>query len=169
VRLSCRQKSAGFTLIEILVVIGIVAVLAAIVIVAINPARQFAQARNSQRQANVAVLLNAIGQKLADNKGVFAGGTPSCPALTAGTTYRIAKFSASLPSDIDLSCLAPTYIPAALPFDPSVSGAYWISNADYNTEYTVLLDAQGRFTITAPGALIETSLGTNPPAITVTR
>jgi prepilin-type N-terminal cleavage/methylation domain-containing protein len=168
-RFSGIRKSSGFTLIEILVVIGIVAVLAAIVIVAINPARQFAQARNSQRQANVAVLLNAIGQRLADNKGVFAGGSPNCPALTAGVDYRIAKTSGSGSSDIDLSCLTPTYIPSALPYDPSVSGAYWTSSADYNTEYHVTLDAQGRYTVSAPGALSETSLGSTPPAITVTR
>lgn len=163
------RKSSGFTLIEILVVIGIVAVLAAIVIVAINPARQFAQARNSQRQANVTVFLNAIGQRLADNRGIFSGGTPNCPALNPTTDYRIAKVSVPGPNDIDLSCLTPTYIPSALPYDPSVVGAYFTSSADYNTEYHVMLDAQGRYTVSAPGALSETALGSNPPAITVTR
>lgn len=168
-RFCVNRKCSGFTLIEVLVVIGIVAVLAAIVIVAINPARQFAQARNSQRQANVAVLLNAIGQRLADNKGVFSGGTPNCPALSPTVDYRIAKTGSSGSSDIDLSCLTPTYIPSALPFDPSVSGAYWTGATDYNTEYHVMLDAQGRYTISALGALTETALGANPPAITVTR
>jgi len=162
-------KGSGFTLIEILVVIGIVAVLAAIVIVAINPARQFAQARNSQRESNVNTLLNAIGQRLADNKGVFAGGTPNCPTLTVGTDYRIAKVTPAGANDIDLSCLTPTYIPASLPYDPSVAGAKWVSATDYNTEYHVVADAQGRYTVSAPGAGIETAISATPPTISSTR
>nr|HPO06648.1 type II secretion system protein [Candidatus Pacearchaeota archaeon] len=65
------QNQSGFTLIEILVVIGLIAFLAAVVIIAINPARQFAQGRNSQRVSNVNAILNAIGQRIADNKGLF--------------------------------------------------------------------------------------------------
>ena len=70
---ACLPVGRGFTLIEILVVIGLIAILAAIVLIAINPGRQFAQARNSQRESNVNTILNAVGQDLADNKGVFGG------------------------------------------------------------------------------------------------
>lgn len=66
-----NQKN-GFTLIELLVVIGIIAVLSTVVIIAINPARQFAQARNTQRWSNVNTILNAVGQKMADNRGLWA-------------------------------------------------------------------------------------------------
>ena len=63
------KKNDGFTLIEILVVIGIIAILAVIVLIAINPARQFQQARDTQRDSNTNAILNGIGQYIADNKG----------------------------------------------------------------------------------------------------
>src|ERR1035437_6215172 len=63
-----RTKRA-FTLIEVLVVIGIIAILAAVVLVAVNPSRQFKLARDSQRVSNVNALLNAVGQNIAEHKG----------------------------------------------------------------------------------------------------
>ena len=65
------KKGAGFTLIEILVVIGIIAILAAIVIIAINPAEHFKQARNAQRWSNVNAIINAVHQYSLANNGVL--------------------------------------------------------------------------------------------------
>lgn len=104
-----NETNKGFTLIEILVVIGIIAILAAIVLIAINPARQFAQANNTQRNSNVNAILNAVGQWMVDNNGEVPPGIPEGdPEVDAD--YGVI--------DNDLcSALVPTYLPA-MPTDP---------------------------------------------------
>ena len=156
-----KATKGGFTLIEILVVIGIIAVLAAIVIVAINPAKQFAQARNTQRTSNVQTILNAIGQRMADNKGVFAGSfTIGGTAYTCPTVVNDGIDSAGGGAGTNYNCLVPTYI-SSLPIDPKGFTAP-------DTGYTIAVDAVGRITICAPEAANETSLP-SPAAICITR
>jgi type IV pilus assembly protein PilA len=134
-------------------VIGIIAVLAAVVLVAVNPARQFKLARDSQRTSNVNALLNAIHQNMAEHRGNFvcSGVTKDIPNVAT-----IVKSNAvpNSPGDIAL-CLVPDYI-SSLPFDPSRVGAHFASTTDYDTGYEVFKDGNGRITASSTGELTAT-------------
>lgn len=142
---SARAKlQRGFTLIELLVVIGILAVLLAITLIAINPARQFSQANNTQRSSDVNAILNAVWQYGVENNGDLAGlGLPVAPAAPG----VISTAGINLCPNI-----APTFI-AQIPVDPQDGN--WVSCADYNSAYTIVqTDAANgsRVTVAAPSA-----------------
>lgn len=50
----------GFTLVELLVVIAVIGVLAAVVLVAINPAKKLGQARDAQRKSGLQQITTAL-------------------------------------------------------------------------------------------------------------
>ena len=155
-----NMKAKGFTLIEILIVLAIIAMLASVVIVAINPAHQFAEARNTQRWTAVNSILNAVHQNMVDNSGIF--NFSNCNASSLPSTATEIKKNGG----VDLcGCLVPTYLPA-LPTDPSAgtpkSGVSDCS-ADYDTGYTIYQNATtSRVTVSAPHSEIGVT-------ITVTR
>lgn len=137
---------SGFTLIELLIVIALIAVLAGAVIIALNPARQFQQARNSERWSHVSVISNAIQQNIAENRGAWTCDVGAIPTSTTPI------HSTSTAGGYDLcSCLVPANL-AALPTDPIDPDTYNFDGcSDYMTGYTIERDATtGRITITAP-------------------
>ena len=133
----------GFTLIELLVVIGILAILLSIVLIAINPARQFGQANDTRRRSEVTQILNAIGAYAADNRGVLPA---AISALADDTATAISDTGADICAD-----LVPNYIPA-LPQDPQQGTGTAITDCAvaYDTGYQVAHDAGGRVTVSAP-------------------
>lgn len=145
-----RLAQRGFTLIELLVVVGVLAVLLAIVLIAINPARQFSQANNTKRSSDVNALLNAIHQYAADNKGTL----PGSGSITT-SVLNISSTAVNLCSD-----LVPQYI-AALPVDPLTNNGTPVTDcaSAYDTNYTVVRSASdNRVTITAPAAELGASI-----------
>ena len=139
------KRYSGFTLIELLVVIGILGILLTIVLVAINPARQFAQANDTKRTSDLNTLLNAVHQYAADHKGKLP------TAIPTGTAQAISSTGANICADV-----SPTYV-SLLPSDPTAAnGGTAISDctAAYDTEYTIIQDANGRVTVAAPNAQI---------------
>lgn len=143
--------SKGFTLIEILIVIGIMAILATAIILAINPPRQFAQARNTQRWSNVNNILDAIYQNAVENRGNFNCAAGSLPASATTMKSGVAGY------DI-CNCLVVNYL-GSMPFDPSDAAAQYTDCSDYDTGYMVMQDATtNRITVAAPSAELAVSI-----------
>lgn len=144
-KISPRHR--GFTLIEVLLVVVIIAILAGIVIIAVNPARQIAQTNNAQRDNDVRAILDSVHQYSIDNRGVLPA------AITATATVV-----GSGVGQIDIcSVLVPTYI-SAMPYDPTATGAAYTDCTTYNTGYTIAVDANGRVTVAAPSAEVAQTI-----------
>lgn len=166
-----QQKYSGFTLIEILVVVGLIAILAAITIVAINPAKNFEQTRDAQRSSDVTAILNAITQFTSEEGNTIesflvATGFPDIDTdgdradeMVCGTTeIGIATGIQASPADEDTSgtadvneyididtVLVDEYI-VAIPQDPSQAVSY--TNL-VDSGYTMCVTTGGRVRITA--------------------
>lgn len=133
------RNKKGFTLIEALLVIVIIAILAGIVIIAVNPGRQISQANNTQRSSDVKALLDAVHQFGVDNRGTL-------PANITAVATNVSDAGTDICAD-----LVPTYI-TAMPVDPTAAGATYVDCTDYDTGYQVSVDADGHVTVAAPSA-----------------
>jgi type IV pilus assembly protein PilA len=138
-----EKNKKGFTLIEVLIVIGIIAILAAIVLVAINPSKQFRQANDTQRLSNLNAILNGVGQYMADNKGAL-------PAVITTSTSTIKKSGLNSADLCDV--LVPEYM-ASLPTDPTIGSPRGgqVSNCseDYDSGYDIIKNSSGRITVSS--------------------
>lgn len=159
-KIKLSEFGEGFTLIELLVVIGILAILLSITLIAINPARQFAQANNTKRSSDVNALLNAVGEYAADNKGQLPAAIPNCNPATdlnqcKGPDMYITK------TNMDICADLVTKYMAALPVDPLTNNGTPITDcaSNYSTGYQMYKDgADNRVVVTAPGAELSQSI-----------
>lgn len=156
------SSNKGFTLLEILLVIAAIGILAAIVLVAINPSRQLAQARNAQRRSDINNILNAVYQKIIDEG---ASGSTATLTVIPSTNVEILKQGEATPalgvisncsgtsvtvSPVNMSNVAtdagadivPTYL-ASIPQDPSEPSGSTCSG------YLISKNVDNRITVTA--------------------
>ncbi|MBI2444718.1 MAG: prepilin-type N-terminal cleavage/methylation domain-containing protein [Candidatus Magasanikbacteria bacterium] len=136
----------GFTLLEVLLTIAIIAILAGIVIVAINPGKQLADARNARRRAEVQTILNAVNQYMIDNSGNLPATFSIATCNTASTQEVCQENNTTCTSlgKVNLTVLTTDqkYLPA-LPVDPKAT-------TSGGTGYYITQSANSRITVCAP-------------------
>jgi len=133
-------QKRGFTLVELLLVIAIMAVLAFVVLMAINPTRQLGKARDAQRKSDVLTILIAFYQHVLDHGGEHPtqipygeeNAKPICKSLDAVCN-----------NGINLRSLTGTYI-ADMPYDP------FSPVTSTGTNYYIFSHSGNRITIFAP-------------------
>jgi prepilin-type N-terminal cleavage/methylation domain-containing protein len=166
-RKSLNQR--GFTLIELIIVIAIIAILAAAIFVAIDPARRLHEARNSRRMTDIATLLDALKTYQADNGGNLYS---TVAAVLPGNYYQIGTAGDSCDSDcagqttdqvcVDLSGIGTNYL-AQIPQDPK-------SGTPERTRYAISPDTNGALTLFACDSEGEGPGGNGtPPLLRIAR
>jgi prepilin-type N-terminal cleavage/methylation domain-containing protein len=115
-----KKRSNGFTLLEILLVVGIIAILAGIVIIAINPSKQLATVRNTERKSDIRQIESAITQYYIDNSRYPDSLTGDLTEICDTGAYASSSIIADCTDLINLSELVPVYL-TAIPKDPSAT------------------------------------------------
>jgi prepilin-type N-terminal cleavage/methylation domain-containing protein len=138
----------GFTSVELLIVVGIIAILAALTFVAVDPATRFAEARNAERWSATNSILNAIRNYQVDNNGLLPAALDAIPdtAQVLGTATSGCEVTcsavATIATCVDLEADLVTEYLAAMPLAPKTGSAA-------NSDYYVNVDAEGRLVVGA--------------------
>lgn len=140
------SSRAGFTLMELIIVIGIMAVLAVIVVTSVNPTKNLTDARNAQRESDVIVIMNAVHQYQLDT-----GDLPdTLPYLTMKQICRTGSKGLPCSGGVLLPMLEGTYF-ASMPVDPLVTSGtgtqYWITRNSGRRVTVIAAYAEGNKSI----------------------
>jgi uncharacterized membrane protein len=111
-----KKKNQGFSLTEILIVIGIIFVLAGILMVAINPMQRIKSSRDDVRRAHIHQIWEAVTNKHSAEEGWTCGSQGPLPFSIDGDDKPVFVEIGSANYDL-FSCLVPDYLSKKL-LDP---------------------------------------------------
>ena len=145
----------GFTLLELIIVIGILAILGAVTVLVLNPAQLLAQARDTTRISDLSSIMSAIGYYLSGDitgggayvfvpgprvtSGTACGFASGCPVASATDIYAVNNTGWV---GIDFTALVGGSPIATLPRDPLNNANYNYSYIGVNSNKTFKLDAR---------------------------
>ena len=144
-----KSNSSAFTLIEILIVLGIIGILSTVMMVVINPGRQLAKARDTDRQSDLFSILAAVYQYSTENSGELpdtdgdpeTSNFPTIPTCigTGGGCYNLASAGED-------ETIVPVFMPS-IPTDPKTGDAS-------DTGYFIWVDENDRLQASASGETV---------------
>lgn len=143
-------QSRGFTLVELLIVIAVISILAAVAFVAIDPATRINEAQDSERWSAVNAVMDGFLQYTVDNDGEYLSGVSA-----DGTTHMVATSSGacsacSADQCTDFDTLATDGYIASLPTDPDGTASW--DGGFGGTGYTLTVATNGIVTVASCGA-----------------
>jgi len=145
--LEIGNSRQAFTLLELMIVMAIIGILATVLMVAVNPARQLAKARDTQRQTDVVAVLSSIYQYASEHSGEIPD-TDGNPATSNFPTSLTCIGSTSPCFNLagagsNGDTIVPVYM-AQLPMDPK-------TGTTANTGYKIMIDTYGHLTASGSG------------------